>query len=503
MSKRSITLIVIGAIALVLAFPFWFSGLGFIAFLDSIVHHLAYVVAVLLIVGAILASLFFWERVKRPLLLAIGGGIAVIAGIGIFVTSGYGTATQYASAVTEVDEPVNYADRAPWVVSDSYSNRDQGDIVGDRVGVHYVPASKDSDAADGAGTSRYTTLIDGRAPIGLHGYEGIQTLNMPTTGTIPSDASSYCEMPEGMNDRLGAFWPGHNLNWNINAKKPNAHWNKDDAYGYCDGDDPVVVVPLWKYEGFWLPTKTPDGAAVYKDGNVTLMDSEKLAEEKIQGPTYPTSVAEAQRKSINAGGSLFDWWGYRYGYDTTEKDDEDTNEGATTEFTLITADGEMQYVTPLTPRGTSQSMTAVSYVPAVQTKEGRQPIVVNTNPDLKSTSTIATTIKESSVNGDNAWTTRWASGMTIYEVLPAQEGHWAASIGQGQAVSYRADIDPDGKITVTNSDTGQSSDKDSEEAEESVTVDGGKPLSEMTDEEVYDLIHEATDELEKRNSSTE
>src|SRR5699024_12146335 len=81
------------------------------------------------------------------------------------------------------------------------------DIIGDREGVHYVPAARDAEAVDGEGTSRYTTLVKGRSVLGLTGYQAIQTLQMPTTGPIPSEASSYCEIPDGMNDRLRAFWP--------------------------------------------------------------------------------------------------------------------------------------------------------------------------------------------------------------------------------------------------------------------------------------------------------
>src|SRR5699024_6623617 len=285
---------------------------------------------------------------------------------------------------------------------------------------------------------------------------------------------------------------------------PLSHFNIDDSYGYCDGDDPVVVVPLFKYEGFWALRKVPAGAAVYTADGLRILSGEELVEEGVEGPTYPRSVAITQRKAYNSGGGWGSWISDRYGYDLTDKDTEDANAGNTSEFTLIGDDGTMQYVTPLVPKGTSQSITAVSSVPAQQGVEGGNGLTITTSPDLGSTSTITTAIKESSVQVDNSWATRWASGMSVYEILPGKDGHWVASIGQGQAVSYRADIAPDGTVVVTNADTGATSESASEaegEAEElSGTASSGKPLSEMSDAELLETIRQATEELQEREA---
>ena len=89
--------------------------------------------------------------------------------------------------------------------------------------------------------------------------------------------------------------------------------------------------------------------------------------------------------------------------------------------------------------------------------------------------------------------------MSVYEILPGKDGHWVASVGQGQAVSYRVDITPDRKVTVTktNVDEGGSPTSDGE-GSASVTVDPGKPLEEMTKEELVRLIQDAASELETR-----
>ncbi|WP_144412311.1 hypothetical protein [Corynebacterium uterequi] len=429
-----------------------------------------------------------------PWLLCFVAALGV--GYGIFVHP-YLVGRSYPT--TQAEEVTDFAERAPWVVANNFAMRDQGDVIGDRENVRFVPAASDGDAAKGEGSSRYGVLVKERGPLGFGGYEAVQTLNMPTTGPIPGEASSFCSVPEEMNKRLDTFWPWHSLSWSIHAQRPTAHFTRSDAYGYCAGDTPVVVVPLYRYEGFWAVRKAPAGAAVYTPEGLSVV--EDIAPE-IEGPTYPLSLAAKQREAINAGGSLADWWGSRYGYDLTDKDEEDTNQGNESEFLLVRPDKTTAYVSPLTPRGSSQSITAISVVPGRQDAPELKPVVINAFPDLPATSTLATSIKESSVHGDSAWTTRWASGMTVYEILPGRDGHWVASIGQGQAVSYRADIAPDGTITVVNEETGQSSGGAGSAGGAGVTVDAGRPLAEMSPEELLSLIADATAELQSRQAAS-
>ena len=500
----------------------WFKGLGVLAVAETLLRDKFYLLA--LVALPVVIALLCWgrsealkdglrpsERQAHPVAKkltewgTIATLVALVGGAYAFAVHPYVVAKSYTTDTTTVNEQTSYADRAPWVVANNYAQRDQGDVIGDRGSVHYVPAPQDAQAkaGDGAGegTSRYTVLVKERGVLGTGGYAAVQTLTMPTTGTIPGNASDFCKIPDGMSKRLETIWPWHALSWSIHAKAPFAHWDNDDAYGYCADGKPQVIVPLFKYSGFWNVTKVPNGAAIYDESGVRVLSAEELAQANIEGPTYPRTIAAAQRSAINAGGSLMEWWGSKYGYDLTDDDEEDANGENSSEFTLVRPENhELSYVTPLTPRGSSQSITAISAVPAVQQGAGRAKLVINTATDLPATSTLVTAIKESSVKGDNAWTTRWSAGMGVYEILPARDGHWAASIGQGQAVSYRADIAPDGKVTVVNAETGQSSDR-GKASNDSVTVKSEKPLNEMSEKELLDLIQQATGELQKRQSA--
>lgn len=523
--------LLIFAVVVVGAWAVWTRGLGVLAVAETILRvHTPLILGVLvplLIAAYLMGRPGSAPKNKKPAgLPPIGrpdtqqtkagrprrAGAAALAGVVALAGAGYAFAahpyvvakTYTVGTITE-GSVTSFADRAPWIVANNYAQRDQGDVIGDREDVHYVPAAQDAQATagdgTGQGTSRYTVLVKERGVLGSGGYEAVQTLTMPTTGTIPASASSFCEVPEQMGRRLDTVWPWYSLGWTIHARAPFAHWDQGDIYGYCDGDSPVVVVPLYRYDGFWNVTKVPNGAAVYTPEGLEVLSAGELVEANLAGPTYPRSIATVQREAINAGGSITQWWGSKYGYDLTDSDAEDANAGNPSEFTMVSAgDGAMSYVSPLTPRGSSQSITALSLVPAVQDGQGRAPLTVNAATDLPATSTLVTAIKESSVQGDNAWTTRWSAGMSVYEILPAKDGHWVASIGQGQAVSYRADISPEGQVTVVNAETGQSS-GGAVESTESVTVDGGKPLDQKTEAELVELIQQAAAELEKRQNT--
>lgn len=503
----------------------WMNGLGALALLESLVRGNFIILLLLLVsVTPVLVAAFrryrarqtevkeqedaaqargdgyyqsyrstpdYWDGFSKVAVVA-SGVLLVLSVAYSFLVNPWLTDSAYSRDVQQIEVETDYAERAPWVVANNFASRDQDEVVGDRLGVHHVPAT----TAEG---TRYTTLIKKRQWAGAAGYEAVQSMNMPLRGQVPPGATTFCDVPDDMDRRLGSIWPQHSLNWSISAQKPFAHWDRDDAYGYCDAEgNPVVVIPLWVYEGWFPATKVPGGAAVYTPEGVTVMSPQELVEAQIEGPTYPRSLAARQRDALRGMSTLSAYWNSTTGYETTNKDVESVNLDNDSEFTLVdNGSGQAMYVTPLVPRGSSESMVAVSVLPATQDagQDGRTPVTVNTFTNLPSTSTLASNIRESSVKGDLQWTARWSAGMSIYEMVPAEDGHWTASIGQGQAVSYRADIAPDGQVTVTNVEG--TADPEGEEPP-TATGDSGKPLAEMTDQELYDLLIEVTEELRSR-----
>lgn len=476
-------------------------GWGTLSMLEFIVRY--FWVAILAVIFVVILFILSESGKVHPYVATIIGIALAVPTLIFMLTFNYRASSVYVEKMISVNEELNYESRAPWVTADQASNRLQGDIRGESVAVKSVPETSLKSSDPDVKTTRYTTLIE--APGVFNGYSAIQTLSMPTTGPVPSSVMSTCEFPENMDKRFGHLWPGNNLDRVVYAEKKFAHYNKSDSYAYCQDDGtPIIVIPLFRYEGFITPVKVPDGAAVYRNGHVDILSPSDLVEENIQGPTYPMSVADRQRESINASLGLWKYYFGEYGYTETKKDEEDANSDNYVNFVLQNSDGKLTYVTPLAPKGSSTSMTHVAEVPAQQTGEGGQAeFRLNESVDLPSTSTIAQNISEMSINGDPEWAARWAKNMQVYEILPGKNGHWVASIGQGQAVSYRADISPDGTVKVEkmisgDETTGKDVSGEPQPTGETATVESGKPLSEMSDEELIKLIGDAAEELEQR-----
>ncbi|MGO4956781.1 hypothetical protein ACTQ49_05835 [Luteococcus sp. Sow4_B9] len=483
--------VVLGTVALLLAGGFAWNGLGVITGLDAMIHPYPTTGLTALALTALVLAGIVSSRNKKLLsaLATLTVLLAILAIAYPLVFGHYARAKAYSHiAAKDATTVSSYQDRAPWLVANNLAARDQGDNVGSLGRVAYVPD------AEQKGTSRYATIITGRSAVGMQGYQSIREFNLPAVGPLGSGMSSSCLVPSEMGLRLGSFWPHRSLDRAIHNKSPFSHYDEADAYGYCDGSKPVVVVPLTRWSGLLVPTKVPAGAAVYSPDGLRILSGEELAKEKIEGPTMPASLSRDRREGLRGTGTYADWWSKRSGYDATDKDEDDANAGNTGEFTLVTVDGAMRHVTPLTPRGSSQTIVATLTGPAQQDgTEQDHEMTIETKAKQQATSTLENTIRSASVDSDPEWATRWSAGMRVYEIVPAKDGHWAASIGMGQTVNYRADISPEGAVTVSRTDRPKTTD-----TPESTTVQTNKPLSEMTEAELVQVIKQATDELAKR-----
>lgn len=230
-------------------------------------------------------------------------GALAAAAAGFFVP--YGQAAHLAGSYTVGEEAPSYAYRAPFVVADQLANRDLDNVIGDRVGVHAVQTPEQP--------NQYTSLVIRRG--WFQGYEAVQVIRPPLVGAH-ANTSTACRFAPEHGLRLGGGTPGNNLDRAISLARPFSLWHDNDAYGYCDGEDPVVVVPLKTVAGFWpVVTERPDGVALYRGGELTIHAADAVPAD-VQGPTYPRSIAEQQRASSLATGTFSDWLFKRAGYDT-------------------------------------------------------------------------------------------------------------------------------------------------------------------------------------------
>lgn len=381
---------------------------------------------------------------------------------------------------------MSFTERVPFRVAEAVSARSLGETTGDATGgVKAVPA-----------TNTYTTSVIRRGV--FQGYESVQTMNLPLFGTYNfANNVSFCNYDTSATLRIGGAGWGNNIEMRayrlVAAVDPSVHIDQGDAFAVCQGDTPILYMPVtkarWSGVGHY---QVPAGIVTYNGHTGELRYTDSM---EVNGlPIYPLSVARAQRDSLGASRGFLPWFLGQAGFETTAKDEEDVNAANATEFSLTsTTTKETLYVTPLTPRGSSGSVVGLATVPSESIKAGElAPLTINRyKVPRQAPSTIATTIISSQLSGYKA------AGLTVFEVVPSTDGSWTASIGKEQSILYRAIVKADGTVTLVGQDGKVSSDEPGS-GQGTTTIDGGKPLSEMTTEELQQLGQRVLEEMAKR-----
>jgi hypothetical protein len=442
---------------------------------------------------AVLIGLAFIPNGFARALGTVGAiGLTVVS---IFVWShyNYDMHRNYVADVKVVDEHApDFDDRAPYDVASASSTRNLGDTTGAARGVKILPDEGDH--------GLWTALVERRGLV--VGYESVQVQNTPLYGSTNASKVTTCKFDTvraGL--RLGGVWPADALDREVfNNTPPSVYFDDSDAYGYCDGTTPIVAVPLKSLDGFWTPSWTAYGVALY-NGRTGALDI-RTDTEGIPGPVYPQSLAKEQRESLFALGNFDDAWFGRSGYKTSN-DEDDPNGTNPAEISLRDADtGDASYVTPLTPPGSSNSVVALSVVDGTTTEHGtRNALTVykyQKRDARQANSSIAAAIKT-----QYSWMPDWASGLTIFELVPGKDGEWVASIGKNQSIVYRAVVEADGKavlydengneVTRTNGSTDQGGGN---------TPTADSDLKKLTKQQLAELGQAILNELASRAGDT-
>lgn len=343
-----------------------------------------------------------------------GLAIGALLILGWLVVGSYWEDRAYSTAIRVVngEELPALAPRAPFVVGKAQAGPTLGDVTGDISEVSYLPDQ-----------NRFVTLVDRRG--WLTGYEVAVTQVIDVEGA--GHDSQTCRFSDAADARIGG-WFGHNLGRLISKERFWVRFADRDAYAYCDGDAPIVVVPLKREVGLLVVSEQPAGVAVYNGATGTVQVVDQA--DGVPGPTYPISLAARQRTATHGLSGFADWWFSRSGWDAS---DDGANSDNDSEFTLARADGsEALYVTPLAPRGSASSVVAVSSVPARYRGPQLAPLTVyRLDPAWASPQAIVARIKADysdfcCYNLDQ-----------VFEVIPTGGDDWGATIGSEQALRFR------------------------------------------------------------------
>ena len=425
----------------------------------------------------------------------------VVMAIIVSIATSYlsSSAIYKASSVTTENngESLSFEQRTPFDVAEAVSNRSLGDSTGDVTGViKSIPAE-----------NTFTTAIERRGM--FKGYESVQKMSLPLYGAFSfKDNIQFCSFDEHMaNRKLNGLYFNNNLYYkavHTATLNPTARISKGDVIMDCDGDTPMVYLPVTKMKmsGLVSSYRIPIGVVTYngKTGQLTYDREGKVKDKNI--PVYPQSVAKKQRESTKASSGVYNYFFQKAGFESTEGDEEDVNSSNPTEFGLLTTDKKSQYVTPLTPRGDSNSIIALSTVNSTESTYGElNPLTVHRFETPKqATSTIASSIISSELSGYKA------NGLTVFEVVPSEDGSWTASIGKNQNILYRAIIQNAGDIvlkdkngrTVSSGNDSEGKNNENGSQPSHVPSVGDKPLEEMSAKELKELADAITGELAKR-----
>ena len=309
--------------------------------------------------------------------------------------------------------------RPPFNVSEQQVRPNLGEINGDTGTTMYLPDQR-----------AFTTPVEQRGA--LTGYQVLLTQHMTTEGR---NTPQLCHFGPAADRRFGGLF-SHSLERLINTQQRFVNWDDDDAYGYCAGPDhPVLVAPLKEQDGWLVVVERPAGLAVYDGvtGELRIVtDPREIA--KVPGPTYPLSLAAAQRDALGAINGFSDWFWARAGWELPDDIDE-INSSNTTDFVQATTkDGTPQYVNMLTGRGSATAIATITTVDArLTTLDGLAPLVVHhTRPTWQSTESII-----QRVQADFGDIFRDQPKAHVFEVAALDSQRWVATIALPQNMLYR------------------------------------------------------------------
>jgi hypothetical protein len=388
--------------------PFFTTG-----FVWQLRRALFWVLPLAALVALVLAVHVGTVRSRRGGLVALAWVVG-IAGLGVFIwyASSYHSYQQaraysHAGLHRAANAVSTFGQRAPYEVAQAQARPDLGALPGDASEPTYLPAE-----------GKFGTLVTRRGA--FTGYQALLEQKIPLAG---HGSATTCMFSSAASARLDG-WFSHNLGRELAGHRRWVKFSDSDVYGYCDHGTPKVVVPLKRQVGWLIVTERSAGYAVYdgKTGGFTFSDDGT----RVQGPSYPLSLAAEQREATAGAGSYGDWWFGRVGWETSAE--VGSNDG---EFVL--PDGRSgAFVTPLTARGHATAVSALSTVDAQATGRGLNPITVHElTPSWTSPSAI-----EQRIRADYQDLPNWQQ-QKVMEIAPLSGNRWVATIGNGQNILYR------------------------------------------------------------------
>jgi hypothetical protein len=252
-----------------------------------------------------------------------------------------------------------------------------------------------------------------------------------------------------MNKAFGGKW-GKNLSDEIASEYPELHYDNDDRYGYCDGDQPVIVIPVKEQQAYNTRTTFRSAGVIVitgsPDGNAQYRHVVNVKHGDFPGPVYPSSLAKEQREAMGMIAGIRDSIFGNFGFEPT---DAETQSGNASEYQLRDkATGRVYWVTPMKPRSTdAQVLASYTVIPADEATGGslnRQQIYVlpDEDPRVVNVEDLEARTRQALSQADNGF---YQSGGKLAEFLPLSGEMWQVYAELSGRVVYRIKVPTDSR----------------------------------------------------------
>lgn len=311
-----------------------------------------------------------------------------------------------------------------------------------------------------------------------------------------------------LNQAFGGMF-GRNLSDTIAQFDARFQYNGNDVYGYCDGDEPIIVIPGTKTVGAGQRTVSQAYGVLTiqgsQSGNPVIHHVMDAQPGDFPGSVYPKRLVDEQRDILWWSAGRCWLWEECFGLETT---DVATQVGNSTNFLLRNnSDGRLYWVTPLKPRSTdSQTLVAYSVTAADEMTSGQlnqQRVYVMNDGDnrIVNLDDLENVVTDAVRTADPGFFTGDSPGR-IVEFLPVSDTEWQVFAEVGGRVKYRIDVSVGArmgtKLFLVDDGAEEETIDEPNRPVENATCDDPSSLDNT---ELARCIGQLVDELEQRTSN--
>ncbi|HET8884447.1 MAG TPA: DMT family transporter [Candidatus Saccharimonadales bacterium] len=303
---------------------------------------------------------------------------------------------------------------------------------------------------------------------------------------------------------------GRNLTDDIAAFDSRFRYDEDDIYGYCDGDEPVIIIPGTKTVGAGLRTVNETYGVLTirgsKSGNPVIEHHLNIKPGTFPMPVYAKRLTNSQIDYFKWAEGRCWMWEACFGLETTNVASQAEN--SSNYLLKSKRDGRLYWVTPLKPTNTdSQTIVAYSVIPADTTTAGelnKQKIYVMNNDDSRivNLDNLENAVTDAVRTADPGFFTGDSPGR-IVEFLPVSDTKWQVFAEVGGRVKYRVDVNVGTTLhsTLFRIDEEETTEQQPAASDDGAQVTCDTPAS-LTDQELVSCLARLANELTSRHAES-